>query len=268
VPLIQNPDHSTTKTVEIQTDRTTFISTQDCGTQANSAPMSHKNFQNDDKGIHFYTGLETFVKFLFVFNTLGAASYQLCYLYGAVEMDVIDQFFLTLIKLRRHTSNFELSRWFAITEKQVYSIFCTWIRFMYLQWKELSIWPSQDLVRFYCPTDFCRKFPTTRVIIDGRECPIKQPKLPTAQQSTFSTYKNRNTVKSVIGMTPGGLISYISPAYGGSTSDRQIIERSSLASICNSGDSIMADKGFNVQDIFAGYNVHLNIPTFLNKKIE
>jgi len=93
VSLTQNPDHSTKKTVEIQTDRTTFISTQDCGTQANSAPMSHKNFQNDDKGIHFYTGLETFVKFLFVFNTLGAASYQLCYLYGAVEMDVIDQFF-------------------------------------------------------------------------------------------------------------------------------------------------------------------------------
>ncbi|KAI0218735.1 hypothetical protein LSAT2_029563, partial [Lamellibrachia satsuma] len=35
---------------------------------------------------------------------------------------------------------------------------------------------------------------------------------------------------------------------------------------CDPGDSIMSDKGLNVQDIFAPYNVKVNIPTFLRKK--
>lgn len=137
---------------------------------------------------------------------------------------------------------------------------------MSLQWREISIWPPKEMVRFFMPSDFKRKFPTTRLIVDGTECPIQKPKLPTAQQSTFSTYKNRNTVKVLIGATPGGLISYISHAYGGSTTDRQITERGSLPRLCESGDSIMADKGFNVQDIFAPYNVTVNIPTFFKNK--
>jgi len=45
-------------------------------------------------------------------------------------------------------------------------------------------------------------------------------------------------------------VSYILDAYGGSTSDRQIGERSSLKRDCDADDSIMANKGFDVQDIF------------------
>ena len=73
-------------------------------------------------------------------------------------------------------------------------------------------------------------------------------------------------MKVLVGSTPGGLISFVSPAYGGSTSDRQIVERSSLPRMCDPKDSVMADKGFNVQDIFAPYDVTVNIPTFFKKK--
>jgi hypothetical protein len=44
--------------------------------------------------------------------------------------------------------------------------------------------------------------------------------------------------------------------------DRQTCERSNLLTLCDKGDSIMADKGFNVQDLFAPYDVTINIPTF------
>ena len=70
----------------------------------------------------------------------------------------------------------------------------------------------------------------------------------------------------LVGATPGELISYISPAYGGSTSDRQVFERSPLVNICEPGDSIMSDKGFNVQDLFAPKDLKVNIPTFFKKK--
>ena len=73
-------------------------------------------------------------------------------------------------------------------------------------------------------------------------------------------------MKSVIGGSPGGLVTYISPAFGGSTSDRQIIERSNLPRSCDPKDEVMADKGFNCEDLFIPYQVSVNMPTFFKKK--
>ena len=44
--------------------------------------------------------------------------------------------------------------------------------------------------------------------------PHPEAKQPVAQQATFSTYKNRNTMKVVFRCSPSGLVSFISPAYG------------------------------------------------------
>jgi hypothetical protein len=248
--------------------QTDTVSTRCDSTQTDDeCHFSASRFANDDEGIHYYTGLETYAKFLMVLYTLGPASSELNYYHGVKPgLSIEDQFFLTLIKLREHTTNFNLSRWFGVAEATVTNIFVTWVNFMARQWAEVDWWPSGDMVRFYQPTDFKSKFPSTRVIIDGTECPIKKPKEPVLQQATFSTYKNRNTVKVLVGISPGGLVTYVSPAYGGSTSDRQICERSNLPNMCDPGDSIMADKGFNVQDLFEASMVKINIPTFFHKK--
>ena len=91
-------------------------------------------------------------------------------------------------------------------------------------------------------------------------------KYPASQQSNFSTYKIKNTAKVLVGISPGGLCFFIAHAYGGSTSDRQIVERTALSAMCDPGDSIMSDKGFNVQDLFIPSNVAVNIPTFFKQK--
>ena len=50
-------------------------------------PMySIEKFNNDDKAIHFYTGLESKSKFMFVLNTLGPAAYCLNHIYHSVEI--------------------------------------------------------------------------------------------------------------------------------------------------------------------------------------
>jgi hypothetical protein len=69
-----------------------------------------------------------------------------------------------------------------------------------------------------------------------------------------------------VSSTPGGLDNYVSEAYGGSTSARQIVERCKIVSVCDPGDSVMADNGFNFQDLFATANVQVNITTFFKKK--
>lgn len=82
------------------------------------------------------------------------------------------------------------------------------------------------------------------MVVDATEVRVKQPSNPRSQRASFSSYKHSNTVKVLVGVTPGALTSYISDAYGGSTSDRQIVERSPLTRLTEPGDSIMADKGF------------------------
>lgn len=67
------------------------------------------------------------------------------------NLSIANQFFHTLIKLRQHKINFELSRLFNISEFSVSNI---WINFMARQWQEVNIWPDRDLVRYFCPSDF------------------------------------------------------------------------------------------------------------------
>jgi len=69
-------------------------------------------------------------------------------------------------------------------------------------------------------------------------------------------------------VTPGGMCFYLSDAYVGATSVWQIIERSNLMTKVEPGDSVMADKGFDVQDSFAPVDVTVNIPTFTEKWTE
>lgn len=264
------PEENTTMSVDEELHLPTTIEREHMTTETQTPTwptISAQNFRHDPEGINFYTGLEDYAKFQFVLQTLGQAAYHLKYYYAKVQqINVEDQFFLTLIKLRRKKTNFELSRLFNTSEYTVTNIFITWINFMYYQWKELDIWPSKDLVKYHAPTDFKDKFPTTRAIVDGTECPIQKPKDPLAQQYTFSHYKNKNTAKVLVSATPGGLVSDVTQAYGGAASDRQIVERSSLLKKCDPKDSLMADKGFNVQDLFAPYDVHINIPEFFKKK--
>jgi hypothetical protein len=106
--------------------------------------FSVNKFMFDDKGIHFYTGVETFNRFQFVLRTLGPAAYQLNYRYHYVQnISVEDQFFMTLIKLREDKTNVELSRLFDVSVNTVSNIFITWVNFMYLQWREIDIFPSR-----------------------------------------------------------------------------------------------------------------------------
>ncbi|XP_014670827.1 PREDICTED: uncharacterized protein LOC106811639 [Priapulus caudatus] len=92
--------------------QTDAIETKTTGTQ--SEPPSRftaKWFMNDREGLHFYTGLGNYNTFMFVLSLLGAAAYELRY-YGDVihSLSIEDQFLLTLMKLRRNQTHFELSR--------------------------------------------------------------------------------------------------------------------------------------------------------------
>ncbi|KAE8747067.1 hypothetical protein FOCC_FOCC006205 [Frankliniella occidentalis] len=233
-------------------------------TQTLKSTFIFETLRKNPNCVSYFTGLENFDKFMLVLHSLGPARYELKYRYHTVEsVSIEDQFLMTLMKLRRGIPDIGLAYHFFVSKKTVQDIVVTWINFMYHEWKELNIWPSKDLTHYYMPEGFRKVYPSTRVIIDGTEIPISSPKNPLHSQAAFSTYKNRATEKILVGATPSGLISYCSEAYAGSVSDRAIVERSDLTQKCDPGDSIMADRGFTVQDLFAPCNVAVNIPSFL-----
>jgi len=69
----------------------------------------------------------------------------------------------------------------------------------------------------------------------------------------------------MIGITPRGLITFVSQPYGGNSSDRHIAEKEILDKI-EPGDAVMVDRGFNIGDLLLQRGAKLHIPPFTRKR--
>lgn len=170
---------------------------------------------------------------------------------------------MTLVRLRLGLLVLDVANRFGISQASVSRITNTWINLMYHSLKSIETFPSWHVVKKYMPKAFKKDYPNTRIIIDATEFSIERPSSLVSQASTFSSYKNRNTIKVLIGIAPSGAISFVSQAYEGSISDRQLFEVCGLLEKLEPGDEIMADKGFLIQDLLIPRGIRLNIPPFL-----
>ena len=83
-----------------------------------------------------------------------------------------------------------------------------------------------------------------------------------AQVYTYSSYKSANTFKALIGVSPQGLVTYVSNLWGGRATDRAITENCGILDLIEPGDDVMADRGFGIEDLLAAKKATLNIPPF------
>ena len=84
-----------------------------------------------------------------------------------------------------------------------------------------------------------------------------------SQSVTFSSYKNHNTAKGLLGISPSGYPSFVSSLYVGRISDKKITKDCGILDLLEPGDQIMADRGFDIADDLPS-GVTLNIPAFLD----
>ena len=136
---------------------------------------------------------------------------------------------------------------------------------MYYRFKELDIFPDRQIIELHKPECFKNKYEGTTVIIDATEIYIEKPSNPEAQQLTFSTYKNTNTLKALVGITPSGSVCFISDLYGGCISNKEVTSKSGFIDKLQRADEVMADRGFNIQEMLASKGVKVNVPPFMNQ---
>jgi len=72
-----------------------------------------------------------------------------------------------------------------------------------------------------------------------------------------------------VGVSPSGFITFISKAYGGKASDKQIFEESDIIkkNLLEPGvDAVMVDKGFRIDQVCDEIGVKIHRPPFIVKK--
>ena len=74
--------------------------------------------------------------------------------------------------------------------------------------------------------------------------------------------------KGLVDIAPTGRITFISELYDGSISDVEIVQRYGILEkdLKDESDSLMADKGFTVENLLKPLGVSLNIPAFLHER--
>ena len=172
---------------------------------------------------------------------------------------------LTLMKLRLGLNSQFLGHLFGVSASLVTAILSTWLPLLSLELKPLIFWPTREQAQKYYPDCF-KKYRNVISIIDCTEVPLQRPSLALANGQIYSFYKGRPTAKLLVSCTPAGTVSFVSCGAGGSMSDKRIVKESGILSKFLPGDTVLADRGFNIQELLLPYQVNLAIPPFLKKK--
>ena len=176
-----------------------------------------------------------------------------------------DELFMTLVWLKNGFSLIHMSWLFELPVSTVSRHLISWINFLYFTLGSVPIWPTKKQIQETMPSSFQKTYPSTRCIIDCTELFCQSPSSLAVQSCLYSQYKSHVTYKSLLGIAPSGAVIFISQLYDGSISGKEIVKRSGILSkdLWDEGDSVMADRGFTIEDELSNIGLRLNIPAFL-----
>ena len=138
---------------------------------------------------------------------------------------------------------------------------------MYVKFGSICIWPSSLAVKQILPQSMKEKFPNVRCTVDCVEFKVTVPSSLTLHKMLYSDYKSHTTVKVLVGIVPGGGFSFVSSAFPGSISDKNITVKSGLLNpdLWEPGNELMADRGFTVEEYLTPLRVKLSSINFTRK---
>ena len=161
-----------------------------------------------------------------------------------------DQIFITLMKARQNYTNLHLAQLFSCSTATISNIVTTFTHALHyiLFHNIMTTMPTRFKNDTCAPSSFSQ-FSSWRVVIDCTDVEIATPKLMSHQSATYSSYRGMNYFKVLIGVAPNAVITFVSKLYPGSISDKAIVQKSGILDQLSTGDLVLADKGFLIQDI-------------------
>lgn len=234
-----------------------------------------ERFSSDDDSIKFYTGFPSYQHILLFYNFLKPTAEKMtyCYASGILEsrptsraMQLIDEMFMFLVRIKLGLFEHDLAHRFLLHISSVSRKITTWANYLYFLLGTQPIWPSRSQINQSMPEEFQKLYPTTRVILDCTEIFVQTPSSLLLQSQLYSSYKSNTTLKGLVGIAPHGAITFVSSLYTGAISDKEITRCSGILELLEPNDSVMADKGFDIEDMLRVKGVGLNLPPYLQNR--
>nr|XP_037268878.1 uncharacterized protein LOC119160756 [Rhipicephalus microplus] len=213
--------------------------------------------------LQFYTGMPNFnlLWALFLVLERGISHTSLNCLTKFQEMLVF------LICLRLNVPLQDLAYRFHVSRATISRVFNKWLDAAFVRLERAVVWPERDVLRKTMPMVFRKAFGTDVVVIlDCFEVFIERPSSMISRSQTWSTYKNHNTVKFLVGIAPQGNVTFMSRGWCGRTSDKAITEGSKVLDNLLPGDMVLADRGFTISDSVGIRSARLVTPAFTKGK--
>ena len=116
---------------------------------------------------------------------------------------------LVFMRLRLGLLEQDLVQRFCVSVSTVSRLLITWYNVLAVNPKHLIVWPSKEVIAANMPDCF-KKFPNTRIIIDCTEFFIQLLSSLVNQTITCSSYKSHNTFKLLVGISPTGVVTFLS----------------------------------------------------------
>lgn len=251
---------------------------KDFGVQCNLPILTFDDVKHDDELVSFYTGIPSRHAFEAVFNEIKddaevrtsrrKLNYQSKSGGRPRTLGVLTEFFMVLMRLRLGLLIEDLSFRFCISSSQCSDIIDRWINYLCVQLSFLIQWTPRSVIKTNMPQSFKQKFPKTRVIIDCVELFSESSSTLSLKSMMYSDYKSHMTYKALVGISPNGVVTFVSDCWTGSISDKSLTVKSGLLDLLEEGDAIMADKGFTISDLTTPRGIELIIPPFKKKNYQ
>lgn len=220
--------------------------------------MSYETCVQNEEEFRYFTGL-TPGQFLVIYDLIGGDNVcsQLKYkgdnspqtLRPKKKISFRSRLFLVLVRMRRDLSLHDIAQLMGIGFSTASIIFTTWVRHLSVTFQEIMPHMAVSAKQQNKNKPLCfAPYKNLRMIIDCVEFPLERSANLQQQSNTFSDYKHGNTGKALVGISAHGGVSFVSPCYEGRISDKEIVLKSGLMDILEKGDSVMADRGFRVEE--------------------
>ena len=162
------------------------------------------------------------------------------------------------MKIRLRLLNEDIADRFKASCTLISQIFSTWVR---ATAKVLScmikVW-DLDTVNTLKPKKF--KSQKLHSIADATEIFIQTPKDHLLQHLTWSNCKHHNTLKVLVVIAPSSDIMFISLAYPGSISDKEITKQPGYLDMMEPYTELMVNKGFNISNECVAKRIYVVVP--------